>query len=105
MRLASPDAERGAYNVGHPITMHWSNNGRRHPPLLQYLLPNCPRRNGDPFGVMSRVGRGRSAVNLRWTIMANNSTKSEKIQVIHAGFLLADPDIPPKSEQSILIEG
>ena len=37
--------------------------------------------------------------------MANNSTKSAKTKVIHAGFLLADPDIQPKSEQSILIEG
>ena len=34
--------------------------------------------------------------------MANNSTKSAKTKVIHAGFLLADPDIQPKSEQSIL---
>jgi imidazolonepropionase-like amidohydrolase len=37
--------------------------------------------------------------------MANNSTNSAKTKVIHAGFLLADPDIQPKSEQSILIEG
>src|SRR6202047_1592157 len=37
--------------------------------------------------------------------MANNSTKSAKTKVIHAGFLLADPDMQPKSEQSILIEG
>ena len=37
--------------------------------------------------------------------MANNSTRSAKTKVIHAGFLLADPDIHPKSEQSILIEG
>src|SRR5271167_1385043 len=37
--------------------------------------------------------------------MANNSTGSAKTKVIHAGFLLADPDIQPKSEQSILIEG
>ena len=37
--------------------------------------------------------------------MANNSTRSAKTKVIHAGFLLADPDIQPKSEQSILIEG
>jgi len=37
--------------------------------------------------------------------MANNSTRSAKTKVIHAGFLLADPDIEPKSEQSILIEG
>src|SRR5260370_7457834 len=36
--------------------------------------------------------------------MANNSTRSAKTKVIHAGFLLADPDIQPKSEQSILIE-
>src|ERR1700752_4739118 len=33
--------------------------------------------------------------------MANNSTSSAKTKVIHAGFLLADPDIEPKSEQSI----
>jgi imidazolonepropionase-like amidohydrolase len=37
--------------------------------------------------------------------MANNSTGSAKTKVIHAGFLLTDPDIEPKSEQSILIEG
>jgi imidazolonepropionase-like amidohydrolase len=37
--------------------------------------------------------------------MANNSTRSAKTKVIHAGFLLADPDTQPKSEQSILIEG
>ena len=37
--------------------------------------------------------------------MATSSTKSAKTKVIHAGFLLADPDIQPKSEQSILIEG
>jgi pyocin large subunit-like protein len=37
--------------------------------------------------------------------MANNSTRSANTKVIHAGFLLADPDIQPKSEQSILIEG
>ena len=37
--------------------------------------------------------------------MANNSTRSAKTKVIHAGFLLTDPDIEPKSEQSILIEG
>jgi len=37
--------------------------------------------------------------------MPNNSTKSAKTKVIHAGFLLADPDVEPKSEQSILIEG
>ena len=37
--------------------------------------------------------------------MANNSTRSAKTKVIHAGFLLADPDIKPKSEQSILVEG
>ena len=37
--------------------------------------------------------------------MATNSTRSAKTKVIHAGFLLADPDIEPKSEQSILIEG
>ena len=37
--------------------------------------------------------------------MANNSTRSAKTKVIHAGVLLADPDIQPKSEQSILIEG
>src|SRR6516165_7292169 len=37
--------------------------------------------------------------------MANNSTGSAKTKVIHAGLLLADPDIQPKSEQSILIEG
>jgi imidazolonepropionase-like amidohydrolase len=37
--------------------------------------------------------------------MANNLTRSAKTKVIHAGFLLADPDIQPKSEQSILIEG
>jgi len=37
--------------------------------------------------------------------MANSSTKSAKTKVIHAGFLLADPDIQPKSDQSILIEG
>jgi hypothetical protein len=37
--------------------------------------------------------------------MGNNSTGSAKTKVIHAGFLLADPDIQPKSEQSILIEG
>jgi tetratricopeptide (TPR) repeat protein len=37
--------------------------------------------------------------------MANNSTSSAKTKVIHAGFLLADPDTQPKSEQSILIEG
>src|SRR5246500_3679758 len=37
--------------------------------------------------------------------MANNSTSSAMTKVIHAGFLLADPDIEPKSEQSILIEG
>ena len=36
--------------------------------------------------------------------MANNSTRSAKTKVIHAGVLLADPDIQPKSEQSILIE-
>src|SRR6516164_8353593 len=42
-----------------------------------------------------------------WTeeAMANVSTSSAKAKVIHAGFLLADPDIEPKSEQSILIEG
>ena len=28
-----------------------------------------------------------------------------KTKVIHAGFLLADPDIEPKSEQSVLIKG
>ena len=32
-------------------------------------------------------------------------TRSAKTKVIHAGVLLADPDIQPKSEQSILIEG
>jgi imidazolonepropionase-like amidohydrolase len=37
--------------------------------------------------------------------MANNSTRSANTKVIHAGFLLADPDIQPKSKQSILIEG
>ena len=37
--------------------------------------------------------------------MANNSTTSAKTKVIHAGFLLADPDTQPKSAQSILIEG
>ena len=37
--------------------------------------------------------------------MANNSTRSANTKVIHAGFLLTDPDIQPKSEQSILIEG
>ena len=37
--------------------------------------------------------------------MGKNSTGSAKTKVIHAGLLLADPDIPPKSEQSILIEG
>jgi imidazolonepropionase-like amidohydrolase len=37
--------------------------------------------------------------------MANNSTGSTKTKVIHAGCLLADPDLPPKSEQSVLIEG
>src|SRR5215469_16049846 len=37
--------------------------------------------------------------------MANNSTRSAKTKVIHAGFLLTDPDIQPKSEQTILIEG
>ena len=37
--------------------------------------------------------------------MANNLTRSAKTKVIHAGFLLTDPDIEPKSEQSILIEG
>src|SRR5580693_6566985 len=37
--------------------------------------------------------------------MANNSIRSGKTKVIHAGVLLADPDIQPKSEQSILIEG
>jgi len=37
--------------------------------------------------------------------MATNSTRSAKTKVIHAGFLLTDPDIEPKSEQSILIEG
>src|SRR5260370_9016840 len=37
--------------------------------------------------------------------MANNSTRSAKTKIIHAGFLLADPDVQPKSEQSILIEG
>src|ERR1700739_4345512 len=37
--------------------------------------------------------------------MANNSTRSAKTKVIHAGVLLADPDTQPKSEQSILIEG
>ena len=37
--------------------------------------------------------------------MANNSTRSASTKVIHAGFLLTDPDIQPKSEQSILIEG
>jgi imidazolonepropionase-like amidohydrolase len=37
--------------------------------------------------------------------MANNSTGSANTKVIHAGILLADPDLPPKSEQSILIEG
>src|SRR5580704_13849043 len=36
--------------------------------------------------------------------MANNSIRSGKTKVIHAGVLLADPDIQPKSEQSILIE-
>ena len=42
-----------------------------------------------------------------WTeeAMANNSARSAKTKVIHAGFLLADPDTQPKSEQSILIEG
>src|ERR1700739_494313 len=37
--------------------------------------------------------------------MANNSTRSAKTKVIHAGVLLADPDTQPKWEQSILIEG
>ncbi len=37
--------------------------------------------------------------------MANNSTRSAKTKVIHAGSLLVDPDMPPKSEQSILIDG
>ena len=37
--------------------------------------------------------------------MAKNSTSSAKTKVIHAGFLLADPDTQAKSEQSILIEG
>ena len=37
--------------------------------------------------------------------MADNSKRSSKTKVIHAGLLLADPDTQPKSEQSILIEG
>src|ERR1700738_1658443 len=37
--------------------------------------------------------------------MANNSIRSGKTKVIHAGVSLADPHIQPKSEQSILIEG
>jgi imidazolonepropionase-like amidohydrolase len=37
--------------------------------------------------------------------MGKNSTGSAKTKVIHAGLLLADPDIQPKPEQSILIEG
>jgi imidazolonepropionase-like amidohydrolase len=37
--------------------------------------------------------------------MADNPERSAKTKVIHAGFLLADPDLKPKSEQSILIEG
>jgi imidazolonepropionase-like amidohydrolase len=38
-------------------------------------------------------------------IMAKPSTGSPKTKVIHAGFLLADPDMQPESAQSILIEG
>ena len=37
--------------------------------------------------------------------MANNPSSSAKTKVIHAGFLLADPDTQPKPAQSILIEG
>jgi imidazolonepropionase-like amidohydrolase len=37
--------------------------------------------------------------------MGKDSTGSAKTKVIHAGILLADPDIQPKSGQSILIEG
>jgi imidazolonepropionase-like amidohydrolase len=37
--------------------------------------------------------------------MQNNRGRSTKTKLIHAGFLLTDPDIPPKSKQSILIEG
>src|SRR5215831_18611131 len=37
--------------------------------------------------------------------MVNSSTGSAKTKVIHAGFLLADPDAQPKPQQSILIEG
>src|SRR5215468_2609373 len=37
--------------------------------------------------------------------MANNSTRSARTKIIHAGVLLVDPDVQPKSEQSILIEG
>ena len=49
------------------------------------------RAAGFPFRTEKTIGK--------------NSTGSAKTKVIHAGLLLADPDIPPKSEQSILIEG
>ena len=57
--------------------------------------------DGCPDGAVER-----KIVNFRTEeTMANNSTRSAKPKVIHAGFLLADPDIQPKSGQSILIEG
>src|SRR5215831_18366267 len=37
--------------------------------------------------------------------MVSNSTGPAKTQVIHAGFLLADPDAQPEPQQSILIDG
>src|SRR5215471_7506103 len=37
--------------------------------------------------------------------MGNDATRSAKTKVIHAGVLLVDPDVQPKSQQSILIEG
>ena len=48
------------------------------------------RAAGFPFRTEKTIGK--------------NSTGSAKTKVIHAGLLLADPDIQSKSEQSILIE-
>jgi imidazolonepropionase-like amidohydrolase len=58
----------------------------------------------DLIDVVMELSNGRF-VSLGREGMANNSTSSAKTTVIHAGVLLSDPDMPPKSEQSILIDG
>jgi hypothetical protein len=68
-----------------------------------YEVQDCPdileviARRSELSNAGSSISDGRDHVK--------QSTRSAKTKVIHAGFLLADPDIEPKSEQSILIEG